>query len=399
MKLLWKLLRQHLSVLQLGGFALANLVGMVIILLSIQFYNDILPLFQGNDTFLKKEYLILSKPVSTMGIILGNKGTFSAKEIEDIRRQPFAQSVGIFQSSQFKVSASLSMQNTGINVGTEMFFESVPDRYIDVTSDRWQYVSGSRSIPIIIPRNYLNLYNFGFAQSRSLPKISEGLLSMIRLRIRLSGNGRTEDFDGQIIGFSDRLNTILVPQTFLTWANTRFAASKQADPSRLIVEVANPADGQLAKYIQEQCYEVEGNQLDAGKTTWFLRIFVGIVAAIGLVITLLSFYILMLGIFLLLQKDLGKLQNLLLIGYSPTTLAIPYQFLAVSLNAVICAIAILFVWLLRSAYLASLSALLPSSETDSMWPVGLIGIGLFLIVSVINTSLIRQNIRQIWKIK
>ena len=36
MRLVWKLLRQHVSLLQLGGFFLANLVGMVIILLSIQ---------------------------------------------------------------------------------------------------------------------------------------------------------------------------------------------------------------------------------------------------------------------------------------------------------------------------------------------------------------------------
>ena len=43
MNLVWKLLRQHISVPQLLGFFFANLLGMLIVLLSIQFYNDIKP--------------------------------------------------------------------------------------------------------------------------------------------------------------------------------------------------------------------------------------------------------------------------------------------------------------------------------------------------------------------
>ena len=39
-RLVWKLLRQHISVGQLAGFFLANLFGMMIVLLSVQFYRD-----------------------------------------------------------------------------------------------------------------------------------------------------------------------------------------------------------------------------------------------------------------------------------------------------------------------------------------------------------------------
>lgn len=35
--LVWKLLRQHISIGQLTGFFLANLFGMMIVLLSVQF--------------------------------------------------------------------------------------------------------------------------------------------------------------------------------------------------------------------------------------------------------------------------------------------------------------------------------------------------------------------------
>lgn len=35
--MIWKLLRQHISVSQLAGFFLANLFGMIIVLLGVQF--------------------------------------------------------------------------------------------------------------------------------------------------------------------------------------------------------------------------------------------------------------------------------------------------------------------------------------------------------------------------
>lgn len=396
MNLLWKLLREHVSVTQLVGFFVANLLGMLIILFGLQFYADILPLFQGKDAFFKREFLIVSKPVSTLGSLLGGKGTFSAREIQGFRDQPFTRQVGTFTSSLYDVSASIGMLGTGMQVGTEMFFESVPDDYIDVNAQAWTYEEGSRTIPIILPRNYLNLYNFGFAQSRNLPKLSEGVLSMIRLEIRLSGGGHVEVYDGRIVGFSNRLNTILVPEAFMNWANHYYAPGKKAEPSRLIVEVNNPADEGIVKYIQARGYEVEGNTLDAGKTVWFLQILVGIVLFIGIVITFLSFYILILSIFLLLQKNTKKMQTLLLIGYSPVQVALPYQVLAVGLNLGVTGIACVLLYGLRRMYLNNLQTLFPSLEGSSGHTVLAVAGFLFLFVSIINIGIIHYKLRQIW---
>lgn len=396
MNLLWKLLREHVSVTQLVGFFVANLLGMLIILFGLQFYADILPLFQGKDAFFKREFLIVSKPVSTLGSLLGGKGTFSAREIQGFRDQPFTRQVGTFTSSLYDVSASIGMLGTGMQVGTEMFFESVPDDYIDVNAQAWTYEESSRTIPIILPRNYLNLYNFGFAQSRNLPKLSEGVLSMIRLEIRLSGGGHVEVYDGRIVGFSNRLNTILVPEAFMNWANHYYAPGKKAEPSRLIVEVNNPADEEIVKYIQARGYEVEGNTLDAGKTVWFLQILVGIVLFIGIVITFLSFYILILSIFLLLQKNTKKMQTLLLIGYSPVQVALPYQVLAVGLNLGVTGIACVLLYGLRRMYLNNLQTLFPSLEGSSGHTVLAVAGFLFLFVSIINIGIIHYKLRQIW---
>ena len=63
-RLVWKLLRQHISIGQLTGFFLANLFGMLIVLLSVQFYRDVLPVFTQGDSFMKKNYIIATKKIS-----------------------------------------------------------------------------------------------------------------------------------------------------------------------------------------------------------------------------------------------------------------------------------------------------------------------------------------------
>ena len=95
-------------------------------------------------------------------------------------------------------------------------------------------------------------------------------------------------------------------------ANNTLAPGQDAQPSRLIIEVKNPADATIAQYFQTHHYETEGNGLDDGKAAWFLRLLTGIVSTVGGVICLLAFYLLSLSIFLLLQKNATKLENLLL---------------------------------------------------------------------------------------
>ena len=394
--LVWKLLRQHINIGQLAGFFLANLFGMMIVLLSVQFYKDVIPVFTKGDSFMKKDFIIATKKVSTLGTFINKNIAFSPEEIADLKKQPFTKTIGAFTPSQFKVSAGLGMQETGINLSTEMFFESVPDEFVDINLDKWHFDKEVQEIPIIIPRNYLNLYNFGFAQSRSLPKISEGLISLIQMNIILRGNGQVEQFKGNIVGFSNRLNTILVPQSFMDWANKKFAPNIEAQPARLIIEVNNPADSAIANYFQQKGYETEDGKLDAGKTTYFLRLVVGIVLGVGLFISVLSFYILMLSIFLLLQKNTTKLESLLLIGYSPVRVALPYQILTVGLNVIVLLLSIGIVSWIRTYYINSIRLLFPQLETGSLWVAISMGIFLFLIVSMINILAVRRKVISIW---
>ncbi|MBP3830548.1 MAG: ABC transporter permease [Bacteroidaceae bacterium] len=388
MKLIWKLLRRHVSVGQFVGFFFANLLGMLIVLLSLQFYQDIIPAFSSEDGVMKNTYVIISKHIAAISGIKGEAQSFTDADIRELEEQAFTRRVGAFTASQYQVYGSLSMGGSGM--GTDMFFESVPDAFVDV---KWPANLPTDEVPIILPRSYLALYNFGFAQTKNLPKLSEGVVSMIAMDVRLRGEGGAErQLKGRVVGFSTRLNTVLVPESFMRQSNSELAPHAQAKPTRLIVEVVNPADDAIASFIQEKGYELEDNSLDAGRATYFLKIVAAIVMAVGLLISALSFYILMLSIYLLVQKNADKLQNLRLIGYSPARVSLPYQLLTIGMNACVLLLALVLVFWIRGRYLERLWQMFPTLQEGATGTTILLGIILFLLVSLLNIIAIRRKI-------
>lgn len=396
--LVWKLLRRHLSAWQIMGFFFANLLGMCIVLGGLQFYRDVLPIFTSTESFMQPQHLVVAKKVTSLRTLSGNAPSFSKSELRDFEEQPFVRSIGRFTPAQFDVSASLGSKEMGMYFSTEMFFEAIPDNYIDADLSEWHFEPGeSTAIPIILPRNYLNLYNFGFAGSRGLPAISEGVVGMVDIRFRLRGTHNTWNLTGRVVDFSNRLNTILVPQSFMDYANESLSPGKEPEFSRIVVEVKNPADERIATYLEENGYEAESGAGDAGKMTYFLSLIVGIVMAVGLVICALSFYVLLLSIFLLLQKHTEKIDNLLLLGYSPSAVARPFHALSCSLNALVLIMSLGFVYLLRGYYLPFIGTIYPNLEEGTMYLVIVVGISLFALVELIDFLAIRRKVSSIWR--
>lgn len=406
-RLIWKLLRQHISVPQFAGFFLANLVGMIIILLGVQFYCDIQEIYDAEDSFMKADYLIVNKKISAMTNITGQSNAFTDDELEEFADQSFVERLGCFTPSAYDVRASFNVEGM-VSFQTEMFFESVPDEFVDVRSNEWTFTPGDETIPIILPKNYLDLYNFGFAQSRNMPKLNEGLLAAIKLQITINRSQQTAlptpgadapataHFVGHIVGFSSRLNTILVPESFMQWANSQYAsASKPSGVTRIIAEVKDPTDNAITQYLQDNDYETDEGKLNASKTTFILRFIVAIVMGIGLVISILSFYILMLSVYLLVEKNSAKLENLLLLGYSTAKVSLPYQLLTIGLNVLVLVIALVLLMIVRAMYIHSFVAFFPDLVQPSIMPAVCCGIFLLLLVSVFNVLVIYRKIKMI----
>ena len=283
-----------------------------------------------------------------------------------------------------------------VQFSTDMFLEAVPDEFIDTSLERWTYDPDSYDVPIILPRTYLNLYNFGFASSQGLPTISEEIASAITINLRLTGT-TTLLKTGRVVAFSRRLNTILVPQAFLDDMNRRLAPDASAEPSRLILQVDNPADERIADYLDRYNYDTEAADADAARATSLMRIVVTIVLAVGLIIAALSFYVLLLSIFLILQKHTEQVDNLLLIGYSPASLQRPFFLLTVALNLGILIAAIAAVAVARSYYLPLLRNLYDQLQPSSMTTTTIaVGVAIFIAVTLLNYVAIRSKVRNIW---
>ena len=182
----------------------------------------------------------------------------------------------------------------------------------------------------------------------------------------------------------------------MDWSNSYYAPNEESKPTRLIVEVSNPTDDNIAKYLDNKGYEVDSDKLQTEKTTYFLKMIVTVVMAVGIIISILSFYILMLSIYLLVQKNTTKLENLLLIGYSPIRVAMPYEILTLSLNASVLVIAIIIISFTRNYYMGIIETLFPQIEDGSMWPAIMLGVVLFVFVSVMNLIAIYRKIMRIW---
>lgn len=387
MKLIWKLLRRHISISEFAVFVVSGIFGMIIILSGAQLYSDLRPMLTGEESLIGNDYMIVAKPVKRVGV---SSTKFTAEEVEAFSKEAFVEDLGGFSSSQYEVYGSVMFN--GQKLSTMMFFESVDDRFVDVDTDKWHFEGLSSEIPIIIPRNYLNLYNFGFSQTQGLPQITENLIRSVELDIRLSGNGYRDYLPARVVGFSDRLNTILVPMEFMQWANRRYAATDSDEVSRLIVEVANPADPEVVAYLEEMGYEAEEKAAESSKALFLLQVAVTVVIFIGLVFSMLSIFILTLSIYLLIEKNSEKLRNLSLIGHTPRRIATPYNLITASLNVTIFVVSIVATLIIRRTYLGFLGEVFGVEVAGSAIVAIALGVVLTVAITLFNVLIIRRKI-------
>lgn len=387
----WRLLRKNISASQLIGYSLANLVGLSIILTALQFYRDVNSVWQREDSFINRDYMILSHEVTGLGTLVGNaKNTFSPEDIQQLEQQPWVRRVGSFTASAFNVAATVEMGGQGMS--TALFFESIPSEFFDVMPQDWTFNPSDPFIPIIISKDYLSLYNFGFAASRGLPQLSEAMIGMIPLRVSISGNGRQQWLPARIVGFSSRLNTIAVPEEFMTWANEHFGESA-GDPSRVIVEVKNPGDPAIDSYLKSHSLERAGE--NNNRSSYFFTLFTVVVVAVGVVISALAFFILMLSIFLLMQKNKQKLHDLMQLGYSPHSVARRYWIIVASINFIIAAGAMALMLMGQHFWKEPLHAI--GMDPVSPLMTILVGIIIISVITAINIVAISTIMRRYFR--
>jgi hypothetical protein len=167
----------------------------------------------------------------------------------------------------------------------------------------------------------LALYNFGFAISQGLPQFTASTIRQVTIDITVRGNGREQTFQGRIIGFSERINSVLVPEDFMAFANQNFGDQPDAGTSRILLKVGNPYDRQLTNFLEEKGYELSSGRLIGGKLGSILNGTIAALAGIGVLLMILSIIVFILNYQLIISKSVADIRLLRQIGYRPADIA------------------------------------------------------------------------------
>ena len=396
MKHLYRILWKDHSRTHLVWAFLGTLAGFVLLLAGIQFYTDLRSILAENRDLLDPEYIVINKKVNigqTFGL---DRPGFTEEEIEELRRQPFADRVAPFVSNAFPVSGYTENERFP-DFYTELFFEAIPDEFIDVKSEDWQWDQGEETIPIIIPQDYLNLYNFGFAPSQGLPQIPKGVISMINFRIRLKGQGagNYDDFSGRIVGFSNRIHSILVPLEFLQWANGRYGYFEESSPSKIILVSKDPTDPSIIRYLDEKGYDTIREKLKSSRMNIILKFIISFLVVVAGIIIGLSFLVFLLSLQLMISRSSEKIRRLNKLGYHYLEISRPYVALLMILLAGVAGFSFLITSILTKQFARMAGEWNLDIATSLHGIIYGTGMGLILIIAAVNVAAILVNTRKL----
>lgn len=312
-------------------------IAMILILCAVQLaanYNDLLYSKTNQDSI--ANFLVIHKPVTEKRM---NGATLSEQEIDEIKKQPFVQAAGVLTPSRFKVSAS---GGSTIPFYTELFFESVPDEFIDIKNKDWNWGESSQFIPMVVPNAFLDMYNFGFAASQNLPQLSQQLVMSLPIQINIAGPQGIEHYYAKVVGFSDRITSVLVPQSFMNWANAKFGTETNARPSRMVIKTADAGNPQLARFLKDHNLQTDAEKTRFSKYRQIVTTIVNISWITGALMLLFALLIFTLFIQLTIASSKEDIALLITLGAAPKQLSqfLMKQFFPVN---VVIVFAVLFV--------------------------------------------------------
>jgi hypothetical protein len=314
-------------------------IAMLLILAAVQIqsnYNNLLHSKNNQDSI--ANFLVLNKILNDQNI---GQATMSDNEIADIQKQPFVESIGLLTPSRFK--SSIQSSSDRFPFFTDISFESVPNDFIDVTSKDWKWDPSASFVPIIAPNMFLDFYNFQFSFSQGLPQLTQQVVKMIVFKINLYGPNGLVTLNGRIVGFSDRITSLLVPQEFMGWGNNQFGKNKEAKPSRVIIRTKDPGSPELVKYLKENNLSTDADKTRFSRYRQVVEIVVNISWISGAVMLLFALLIFTLFIQLTIASCKDEITLLITLGASPGQLRsfLIKQFFPV--NIVIISISILLI--------------------------------------------------------
>ncbi len=328
--LLGKVIWKKKGKLEILSAAFGFLIGLVLLLLIIQINHDFNTIFTSKFSDSKQvDYVILSKKIDISHSFNFSEIGFTEFEINNIMGQPFVKSLARIIANNFSVNAVISFGNAAYS--TELFFESIPDDYLDEIPDSWGWNGDNEFLPVIISKDFYNLYNFGFAVGRGLPMISEDVISQIPFIITVSGPGGKINLQGKIVGFTDSISSFLIPYSFMQWANKNIALNESEPPLRLILSVTDKGDPMISEFVKQTGYDTNKRILGLSEAKGIIQALFVFIGFLGVAFISLSVSIFIINFQLIISHSMDEIQLLNILGYKKSTLVNSLIFFLISL--------------------------------------------------------------------
>lgn len=306
-----KILFQGKSKSKLILAGIGMLMSMLIISSVFQLYNDLSYLLEENEKEGDYQYIQISKEVGVTTTLGLSSSNFSKKEIDKIKKQPFIEDVGELWSNDFRVYGKFAGN------AFDMFFTSVEDDFIDADLDDFQWEEGDVEIPVIISNQFLTILNHAVLPSQGQRPIPKVAIKQASVDLTLSKRGKRLKHRARVVGFSDRITSVLVPKNFLDYANKKLSGKSVTRVSMVVLKVKDAASKQLRNFLRRNDYEVDGELpiLDNAKS--ILKIALGVLLVFGILILGISISLNLAQFKLIVLENKERIKMLVLLGYSP----------------------------------------------------------------------------------
>ncbi|GAA4453023.1 hypothetical protein [Rurimicrobium arvi] len=327
---------------RLAGAWITLVAGCLLLFVSVELWSTFRDILDGrrSQDSLGSTFLTISKKVEDASMADKNATTISDQELTTITRAPQVQDAGKLTPANFKVAASLGYGP--MSFYTLLFLEAAPDRFMDQIPGRWNWKEGDRTIPIILSRDFLNMYNYIFAPSQGLPLLSEESVKALGFTLTMGEGPMQQEYQAQVEGFSDRISSVLVPQSFIDYGNRHFSSNGTVHVSRLILKVKDPSDKAFTGFLSDHHYTTNAEQLRFSKMRSVVEAVSAGTGVIALLLMFVSGLVFVLFIELTMAKAQESVRLLLQLGYSPAQLRlfltrryVPLMLSAVTLSLIL----------------------------------------------------------------
>ena len=325
--------KKQLTLALVGTF-----LGLFFLFTSLHFLHKIYT-YGENSEMLSKNTIVIQKKV-TSGPLLGlNNPEFSDEQIDEVRSMEFVESCDPIRSNTFDVV--LSIDDPLIPAfNSNIYVQSVHEDYLDVKTDHWDWDEGSKTLPIIMPRDFLMMMN-NFLSASNIPQLSDDLVLDLKIDLNIGPRNYRETVHSRIVGFTNELSSILVPESFLNWANQKYGEKEKEVISQLVVKSKDGQFGLLENYLEENEFESKKSQLLIAKLKSTLGVLLTIISAISLLAVFLSMLVLIQYLQLIMTKNDYEIRTLLRLGHSPNQLIKVFLRYFMSLFSVVAVLSLL----------------------------------------------------------